>query len=114
MKYTKQEIFDAQQTLKKLVKPHQIVYTVLTHVSSSGMSRRIKVFTVDQDKKIIDLSYWVARALDWPTKDNAVIVRGCGMDMGFHLVNSITHALGYNTVEPSEQSNAYGLNHQWL
>ena len=74
--------------------------------------------------KIIDIGWYVALALGLPlSKKNewSVKIGGCGMDMGFHLVTSLSYALGYNSDEngkikgaPDGVTNAYGLNHKWL
>ncbi len=109
------------ESLKKIVKPGQTLYTVCTHVAKSGMSRDIKVLTVSREHgKIIvrNISSLVCEVLNWKrTKDFCgVKVSGCGMDMGFHTVVSIAQALGYNTNggKPVDGTNAYGLNHQWI
>ena len=42
MNQKKQDKIDALDYLRKLITPGTTVYTVLTHVSASGMSRDIK------------------------------------------------------------------------
>jgi hypothetical protein len=71
------------------------VYTLVTHVSKSGMSRRIRTLIV-RNGAILDLSPFVARACGWRyhADDHAVVVAGCGMDMGFHIVDTLSHVLG--------------------
>lgn len=87
-------------------------YTILRHVSTSGMQRSISVLSIDatgptgprEGVSIGWLSYNVHLALGVPDDSarEAVKVRGCGMDMGFHLVSELSHVLGYT------------LNHRWL
>lgn len=93
-KAQQQDKLDAIEYLRKHIKPGDRVYTTLTHVSRSGMSRSIKVCIVVGDE-IVDISGWVGRALDEPRdhKRGGVKVGGCGMDMGFHVVYCLGRAL---------------------
>jgi uncharacterized protein YkvS len=126
--------------LKSILKPGDTVYTVLTHVSKSGMSRDIKCLISTNEAKetgiierrdtekgtvedtfnntsIVDIGWHVARALDWPlSKKNewSIKVGGCGMDMGFHLVYTLSSVL-FRKEDKSNQADAgYSLNHSWL
>ncbi len=70
-------------------------YTIIRKVSASGMSRQISVKVI-KEGRLYDISYSVAKVLDWSlvqNAHNAVRVSGCGMDMGFHLVSSLSHSL---------------------
>ncbi len=70
-------------------------YTIVRKVSASGMSRQISVKVI-KDGRLYDISYSVAKVLDWSlvqNAHNAVRVSGCGMDMGFHLVSSLSYSL---------------------
>lgn len=86
-------------------------YTVLRHVSSSGMSRRISVIVAYNDDNgaacVRDISYLVARALDMRRNkdDGGIIIGGCGMDMGFALVYDLSQTL---------YGNGYTIRHDWL
>lgn len=75
------------------------VYTDVTKVARSGMSRNIRVqFIVDDELR--DCSYWVAKALGWPYKDGydgGVRVGGCGMDMRLHLLDTLSRVMGYGS-----------------
>jgi hypothetical protein len=94
-----QEREEAINRLKELLKPGDTVYTVLRHVSRSGMSRAIDVYKITSGKdgrpEKSWLSYNVAKALEWGFNKNyeAVSVGGCGMDMGFHLVYTLSRVL---------------------
>jgi hypothetical protein len=80
------------------------IYTVLRHVSSSGMQREISVKMIDAGR-IIHLDYLVSTALNMKVgKHNGIVVKGCGMDMGFHIVHNILRA-----VNPSKQ-----FRHEWI
>lgn len=86
--------------LREWLKPGDTVYTILRHVSRSGMQREIGVVLPQKptdDGRPITFIYpnWsIGKALGLRQgKSDGLIVDGCGMDMGFHLVNSLSHAL---------------------
>jgi hypothetical protein len=102
----KQDQQNAIAELDKILRdiPSDTIYTVLRHVSSSGMQREISVKMIDADR-IIHLDYLVSTALGLKQgKHNGIVVRGCGMDMGFHIVYNILRA-----VTPSKQ-----FRHEWI
>lgn len=85
------------------------IYVVQRHVSASGMSRILDPFVIVDG----DIRYLRSLADDdrMPFKHNTrtphagFVVRGCGMDMHFHLVYAIGRAFrgdgyhfGYRTV----------------
>jgi len=78
------------------------LFTVLRHVSSSGMTRWIDVYMMADNEPI-----WLSGALstdkskhfNLDKKRESIKVGGCGMDMGFHLVYNIglaIHGDGYH------------------
>mgnify|MGYP001362317404 CR=1 FL=1 len=105
--------------------PGTKVYTTLTHVARSGMSRNIKVMIV-KNGQLMDISYYVANAIDArQAPDGGVTVSGAGMDMGFHVVYSLGHRLypkgfkappGYWRNEPLEwePDGGYALKQEWI
>lgn len=90
-----------------------IVHTIVTHVSRSGMSRRMRLFMVYAGE-ICEITTRTARALGWRTKDGDLIVEGCGMDMGFHAVYSLACALNLPDPANSEGGRGYGITQRWL
>jgi hypothetical protein len=88
------------------------VYTILRSVSASGMTRRIS-FKVADGSNIYDITYLVAQVLGEKVVDahghNAIRVNGAGMDMGFHMVYSLSSVL-YSGQERA----GYKLSHRWL
>ena len=84
------------------------VHTVIRHVSRSGMQRSISVLATD-GAEIWDVSYLVARALDWRVDQThgGVKVNGAGMDMAFHTVYVLSQVL-YGTHE------GYALKHRHI
>jgi len=92
----KQDQQNAINELGNILKdiPTDTIYTVIRHVSSSGMSREISVKMIDAGK-IIHLDWLVGEALGIKQgKHNGLVLKGCGMDMGFHLVDCINRVCG--------------------
>lgn len=95
---------EAIECLKRWVKPGDTLYTILRHVSRSGMFRRItvkKIECIDGEAQIAHLDYNVARALGISTNkiNDGVPVSGCGMDMGYGLVYDLSYVLFGNGYE---------------
>ena len=112
---TKQETTEARERLTKLLttttdKP--TIYTVLRHVSSSGMSRDISVKMVSEDGQLIDITYTVAQALGMKLYSrhgqNVVCVKGTGQDMGYALVYEISA-----TIFHGQDRAGYKVRHEW-
>lgn len=84
----------ARETLREMLKPGDTVYTILRHVSSSGMTRSISLVVID-DGDVRDWSYLAARAMGdrIDERHDGIKVSGCGMDMGFHLVYGLGRTL---------------------
>ncbi len=86
-------IEEARVALLKILKPSMEVYATIKKVSSTGMSRQIAILVID-GKQIRNISGWVATFLGMKWNDNgSVTVGGCGMDMGFHVVYTLSRAL---------------------
>lgn len=127
---------EATQYLKNLIKPNQIIYTILTKVSTSGTYRHIKVMIVN-DGKIKNISWSIAKAGIGTYKDNtgSIGVSGGGMDMGYHIIHSLSsmlwpdgfdclgqgkcpsndHVNGDRDYTPhNHKDGGYMLGHEWL
>lgn len=93
---------EARERLNAYLTNGSTVYCILRHKSDSGMTRRIS-FVIFVDNRPIQLDYSIATILDMkPSEKDGLVVRGCGMDMGFHIVNRLSHVLGVS------------LRHEWL
>jgi hypothetical protein len=101
-KLQKAEQQEAREQLAPWIKPGDTVYTILDHVSASGMSRAIRVVLMKcEDGKPVDLhpNYSVGKLLElrhWKRNgrtQDALVMGGCGMDMGFALVYNLSSAL---------------------
>jgi hypothetical protein len=117
----------AREKLRKLLPVGSTAFTILRHVSGSGMSRRISVLIPDKECGILDVSGWVATALDYRRheRDGGVIVGGCGMDMGWHLVYCLSRSLypdGFKVdgvgrngdTSGRDTDGGYALKHRWI
>ena len=91
--------------LRALLPEGSRVYCVLRHVSESGMTRHIDFYAIKGDRPIW-LSSQIAFLCGYRTaKTRGLIVRGCGMDMGFSVVCNLAYAL-----YKSESA----LKHDWI
>ena len=97
---------EAIEQLKEAIKEGDTLWTQLHHVTKSGMTRYIGVRLLKDDYPY-DYTYQVAKALDWKlsSKHYGVKVEGCGMDMGFHLINTLSYVL---------YDDGYAINQKWL
>jgi hypothetical protein len=92
VKYSKEEKETARERLSFL-KPGNVIYTELLSVSRSGMTRHIKPIII-QENEPNWIGYNVAVLLEERLDDNGgVVMGGCGMDMGFHLVYELSSIL---------------------
>lgn len=84
-----------------------VLYTIIRHVARSGMQRSIDVISISEDGEVYNISYLVKTALDMQIdqKNGGVKMGGCGMDMGFALVDHLSYKL-YNR--------GYAIHQEWL
>ena len=89
-----QERAEAIMQLRKLLRPGSKVYTILRSVSASGMTRHIDLYTVRRGGMAC-LTGYAAKALGYrhDYERGGLVVGGCGMDMGYHVVYSLSRAL---------------------
>ncbi len=94
-----QEQESAKEFLRKVFASQErpTAWTILKWVSTSGMSRDMKVCT-QYEGRVVDITWYVAQAssvgqLKERNGQRVVRVGGCGMDMGFHLVYSLSLSL---------------------
>lgn len=96
-KPTQEEREEIKQHLLKLLKDaDNTVYYHVDHVSKSGMTRHIIFYIAPKTGTIYDISYDIARLIDYtPTRrGRGITVNGCGMDMGYHVISSLSMELG--------------------
>ena len=85
---------EAIEKLRGMVKPGDTLYTILRHVSRSGMQRTIDVLVMTKDGPF-SIAGWAAKAVRLPMDSDrwGVKVGGVGMDAGFELVYNLGYAL---------------------
>jgi len=106
MKVSKKQREESIEELKKWIEPGDTVFTRLDHVSQSGMTRHISVLLILDKDTILYPNWHVSNVLGWTqAKRDGIKVTGCGMDMGFHLVYTLSHIL-FN--------DGYAINHSWI
>lgn len=93
-KHTAEQKAEALAQLHEWLQPGDKVYSLVTHVSRSGMSRSIKFF-IARANEIISLDWYLVRVLGLPFDRNngGLKVSGCGMDMCFHTVYNLGRAM---------------------
>ena len=110
MRQAEKEKQEALERVREHVKPGDRLHTILRHCSRSGMMRAIQVVKLGHEGIEAHLGWNVAKALGWSYNETheGVKVQGCGMDMGFHLVYELSHALwpnGYGCIGEDCSSN---------
>lgn len=104
MKYTQAEKSEQLENLKMWFPEGSTVYTILRKVAPSGMSRNISVLSIalgdpsqaEKEATIYHPNYAVSVVLGLPLVSgfsDSVRINGCGMDMGFALVNDLARTL---------------------
>lgn len=110
-KVDQEELDQARATLLEWLPRGMTVYTLLTSVNRADNSRWIRLM-IARDGEIIGtgLSYRAALLLGSKhDPDKGIKCDGGGMDMGYHLVYSLSAALyGYT------HEGGYTLKHRWL
>ena len=94
-RYTNDATAEAIGRLLSELTPGRTIFTKLTHVSRSGMSRSIECYLAQGRDNLTDITWLVARATN-SRVDNThggIIMGGCGMDMGFALVYGLGRTL---------------------
>ena len=90
-----------ERLLEEYLTDTRTVYTILRSTSASGMTRHISLVVAGIDNAgkpaLFDITYHVSKVLgDKLSERNGhrtIKVNGCGMDMGFHLVYSLSSVL---------------------
>lgn len=99
---------------RNLCKPGTKVYGVVRNVSRSGMTRAISLFVAHKGE-IRSLDYYMRELMGYHFDRNSggVTVSGCGMDMVFHCVYSLSRTL-YPKGHKTHKDGGYVLNYSTL
>lgn len=106
---------EARALLRKHLAPGDVVYTILRHVSRSGMMRVVSLHILTADGGgMWDISGLAARATGRTLDRGRFGLRmdGCGTDMGFEAVYSLSVALF--CPDKYEHDGAYALRQRWI
>lgn len=97
---------EAFKRLHEILKPGDTVRGIVRHVSRSGMSRQIDFYAISGSEPLC-ISGYMAELMDYrQSKDGALVVGGCGMDMIFATVYNLGATLWPNgTLEPHGRRN---------
>lgn len=103
------------------------IFTVLRHVSASGMSRRIDVYAIKDNRPLYLSGICEKLGIGKIGKDRGLIVNGCGMDMGFAIVYDLGRKVFPNGFKLRKNENGrngdksgfdkdggYALKQEWL
>jgi hypothetical protein len=93
----------AEDDLREILSTHETVFAIVTHVSRSGMQRRIQFYVIDGGD-MRRLSHLVATVLGERLTDDGVVINGTGMDMGWHEIYSCRYQLGLGETRYSGSS----------
>lgn len=104
---------EALQRLREWLPKGATVYTVLRHVSRSGMQRHVSLlfpFKSGKELRFGQATTNASTVLGWRCVrslggSDALVIGGAGMDMGFHAVYTLAQAM---------YGDGYALKQEWL
>ena len=82
-----------REQLLKHLKPGATVYTLLRHTSKSGQNRVIELYAILDNTPYVISGYAADFLEGYDRKYRGCKAHGCGMDMGFHLVEKLSYKL---------------------
>ena len=93
----RQAYIDAEIKLDQLLNRKHEIYSIIRHVSQSGMTRHISFFII-RDNELWYIDNLISDYLDYKPNKNysGLVVRGCGMDMAFSVVNHLQEAMKHS------------------
>ena len=107
---------EAIETLREICPRGSVVYCVLRHCVRSGMMRVVDLFVKDEHG-MRRISTFAARAtgLRYNERHEGLQIDGCGTDVGFEAVYSLSYALyGTDAEGKYDQEGCYSLRKEWL
>jgi hypothetical protein len=116
---TKAQELKKQENITRLTAmlgDNRTVYVNLHKAARSGTSRTLSLHIVTADG-LQDITYLAAPILGETFRpDGTIRVTGCGMDMGFATVYSLSYALYGKGIETGnhKQDGPYRLQHKWM
>lgn len=98
------------QDLREDLKPGMTIYTLLASRSASGMSKKIRLYYIENNR-LWGLTHKAAKVLDRKMDDGCIIVKGAGFDAGYDLVYGLAHAL-YPQEDRQKELDLF--RHEWI
>jgi hypothetical protein len=97
---------EAITSLREFLPRGTTVYTLLRHVGASGMTRHLDLYVVAHGE-ILRITWSIAAAIEgtYAKPREALLVKGCGFDVGHHVMERLSHAL---------YGEGLALRHRWL
>lgn len=110
-----QALLELKKTMSKV--KDKRVYAMVTHVSSSGMSRDITFRVVTKKGELLRIDPLIKKITGyrWANNYSGLHVDGCGMDMIFntlYIVNS--YAIDYRVIKKSNKKTSHDLQYEGL
>jgi len=105
---------ERREELVKILRPffrkNSTAYCSLKRCSNSGSYRHIQILATKKNR-IYNLSCYVAElcGLSWKDDTSSVGVSGGNMDMGFHIVNTMSYYL-----YPNKKRGEFYVHSQWI
>lgn len=69
------------------------IMAAITKVASSGMSRKIRFYEVENNRPYCITYYFCEIYGSKMTDNDEINIRGCGMDMIFHTIDTVANRL---------------------
>ena len=109
-KISKERKAELVKLLRPFFRKNSTAFCSLKKCSNSGAYRHIQILATKKNR-IYNLSYYVAElcGFSWKENTSAVGVSGCGMDMGFHVVSTMSYYL-----YPNKERGEYYVNSRWI
>lgn len=92
------------------------IYTKLTNVSRSGMSRSIDVY-ISHKGEVLKITWQVSKILrdKIDNKNGGVKTYGCGMDMGFNLIYNFSYVITQIlNIKCVREDGGYYFRQEWI
>ena len=112
-------ILENKKFLLKFLKEGSMVYTAIRKINKQGTVRHMSVYIAiisdyKKEPAILDITRSVSILIGTKLKNDYLVVGGCGMDMGFSIVYSLSSILfeGINTKKDTDKG--YILNQAWI
>ena len=87
---------ELREILNRSIKVHKTIYVQQRRVSQSGMSRKLSLYVVTPDG-LTNVTWLAAAVFGEKVHEvdgrNTLNVRGCGIDMHWHTVSSLSRRL---------------------